>query len=63
MERGRAGYEFDVLLGRAKLERQLWRGQGPNNVEQQPSWQDDDSLADDLSLERDPKADVHVRGA
>ena len=64
MERGVARDELDVLLGRPQLERDaLASGKRPDHVEQQPSRQDHDSLAADVSLERDPQADVHVRGA
>ena len=38
-------------------------GQRADDVDDQPGRQDDDALAGDLRLERDPQADVHVGGA
>ena len=41
----------------------LGGGQRADDVEQQPRRQDDDALADDLGLERNAQADVHIGGA
>ena len=64
VERRRAGDELDVLLGGAQLERELVgraargrrRGAGAPGSTTAPS-------RDDLALERDAQADLHVGGA
>ena len=55
--------DLDVLLGGAQLERDLVAGQRADDVDEQPRRQDDGALADDLALERDAQADLHVGGA
>ena len=58
-----AADDLHVLLGRAQLERDLVAGQGADDVDDEPRRQDDGALADDLALERDAQADLHVGGA
>ena len=41
----------------------LVAGQRADDVHDQPGGQDDGALADDLALERDAQADLHVGGA
>ena len=63
MERRGARDDLDVLLGGAQLERHRVAGQRPDDVDEQPRRQDDGAVADDLALERDAEADLHVGGA
>ena len=63
MERRGARDDLDVLLGGAQLERHGVAGQRPDDVDEQPRRQHDGAVADDLALERDAEADLHVGGA
>ena len=63
MEGRRAGDDLDVLLGGAQLERHRVAGQRADDVDEQPRRQHDRAVADDLALERDAEADLHVGGA
>jgi hypothetical protein len=54
------GDELDVLLGGTQLERHLVAGQRPHDVDEQPRRQHDRAVADDLAVEGDPEADLHV---
>ena len=63
MERGRAADDLDVLLGGAQLERDLVAGERAHDVDDEPRRQDDRALTDDVALQRDTQADLHVRGA
>jgi hypothetical protein len=63
VERGRAGHELHVLLGRAQLDRDLLAGQRPDDVHEQARRQHDRAVADHLAVERDAQADLHVGGA
>ena len=47
----------------AQLERHSVAGQRADDVDEQPRRQDDGAVADDLALERDAQADLHVGGA
>ena len=58
-----AAHELDVLLGRPQLERHLVARQRPDDVDEQARRQHDGAVADDLALERDAQADLHVGGA
>ena len=58
-----AADDLHVLLGRAQLERDLVAGQRADDVDDQARRQDDRALTDDLALERDAQADLHVGGA
>ena len=60
MKGGVSGHELDVLFGAAELERDAVGWEEPDNVEQQTRRQDYGALPDDLRLERNAQADVHV---
>ena len=55
-----AADDLHVLLGRAQLERDVRAGKRPDDVDDETRRQDDGALADDLALERDAQADLHV---
>ena len=63
VERRGARDDLDVLLGGAQLERHRVAGQRADDVDEQPRRQHDGAVADDLALERDAEADLHVGGA
>ena len=57
-----AAEDLDVLLDGPQLERDLVAGQRADDVHDQPRRQDDRALADDLAVEGDAQADLHVGG-
>src|SRR5205085_12630161 len=60
VEARRPGNELDVPLGGAVLERQVVLRERTHDVEEEPAWKDDYSLALDRRLGRDPDAELHV---
>ena len=60
VERRGAAEDLDVLLDRPQLERDLVAGQGADDVDDEPGRQDHRALTDDLAVERDAQADLHV---